>query len=210
MRGDHPGKSRSIAGSRRTTSTASGSPTGVWGKVTWCVVRGACCVFAEQENMTYDEWLAGVPREFTDDPLWRMEVYRLAFFMQDLAWPDVTKLIHDKRTIALADQLQRAVGSISANIAEGYSRISGRDQARHYEYALGSAREARNWYWSARHILTETVSLHRIRLLTQTLRLLLTIIPEERGTQFREDAVEYNVPDDNNLEALLGQVPLPP
>jgi hypothetical protein len=25
--------------------------------------------------MTYEEWLASVPVELTDDPLWRMEVY---------------------------------------------------------------------------------------------------------------------------------------
>lgn len=160
--------------------------------------------------MTYVEWERGTPREFTADPLWRMEVYRLAFFMQDIVWPDVTKLIHDKRTMALADQLHRAVGSISANIAEGYSRISGRDQARHYEYALGSAREARNWYRSARHILTDMVSLHRIRLLTQIVRLLLTVIPKERGSQLHQDTVDYGALAASDLETLLAQVPLAP
>jgi four helix bundle protein len=93
--------------------------------------------------MTYDEWQASVPIEFTNDPLWRMEVYQLAVFASDLAWHDVSKLVQDKRLVSLADQLYRAVGSISANIAEGYSRQSGKDQARFYEYALGSAREAR-------------------------------------------------------------------
>ena len=58
-----------------------------------------------------------------------MEVYRLSVFSIDLAWKDVCKLIADKRTLSLADQLNRAVGSISANIAEGYGRQSGRDQA---------------------------------------------------------------------------------
>ena len=87
--------------------------------------------------MKYDEWLASVPVEITGDAVWQMKVYRLAVFTGDLAWQDVSKLTLDKRVVGLADQLYRAVGSIGANIAEGYSRQSGKDQARFYEYALG-------------------------------------------------------------------------
>lgn len=121
-----------------------------------------------------------------------MEVYRLSLFSIDLAWHDVSKLIRDKRTISLADQLNRAVGSISANIAEGYSRQSGRDQARFYEYALGSARETRNWYYQGRHILTEVVASHRMGLMTQIIRQLLAIIPAQRGNKLEEESVTYN------------------
>ncbi len=47
-----------------------------------------------------------------------------------------------------ADSLWKmTVGSIRANIAEGYSRGTGKDRARFYEYALGSARESRDWYF---------------------------------------------------------------
>src|SRR5512145_207352 len=143
-----------------------------------------CCVLRVlfwRASMTYEEWLVSVPRELSDDPLWRMEVYRLALFASDLAWHDASKLIQDKRTISLADQLYRAVSSIATNIAEGYSRQSGKDQARFYEYALGSAREARVWYYQGRYILTETVVTHRLNLLTKIIRLLLSIIPVERG-----------------------------
>ena len=45
--------------------------------------------------MTYEEWLASVPQELTDDPLWRMEVYQFALFAGDLAWHDVSKLVHN-------------------------------------------------------------------------------------------------------------------
>ena len=159
--------------------------------------------------MTFKEWMESVPREFREDPLWRMEVYRLSLFAADLAWPDVTKLIQDKRTIGLADQLYRAVGSASANIAEGYGRQSGKDQARYYEYALGSAREARNWYYQSRHVLTDTVALHRIRLLTQIIRLLLTIIPSERGYKLQEEPVEYEWNDEVLPADLLANVPMP-
>ena len=108
--------------------------------------------------MIYEKWLASVPSELTNDPLWKMEVYRLAVFLSDLAWDDVSKLAQDKRTVSLSDQLYRAVGSVTANIAEGYSRRSGKDQARFYEYSLGSAREARGWYYQGRHVLFPSVT----------------------------------------------------
>jgi four helix bundle protein len=155
--------------------------------------------------MTFDEWLASVPPEFTQDPLWRMQVYRLAVFASDLAWQDVSRLIKDRRTVSVADQLYRAVGSIGANIAEGYSRRSGKDQARFYEYALGSAREARGWYRQGRNVLSETVAAHRISLLTQIARLLLTIIPAERGYKLREEPTPY----DTDFIDLLNNPPMP-
>lgn len=93
--------------------------------------------------MKYEEWLEEVPDAICDDALWRMQVYRLALFSADLARRDTCKLVEHPQMRSLSDQLYRAVGSISANISEGYSRASRRDQARFYEYALGSAREAR-------------------------------------------------------------------
>lgn len=141
--------------------------------------------------MTYEEWLASVPQDLTTDSLWRMEVYRLAIFIADLAWHDVSKLVQDKRTISLADQLYRAIGSIGANIAEGYSRQSGKDQARFYEYALGSTREARGWYYQGRPVLGDAVSVHRIRLLTRIAQMLLRVIPTQRGYKLAEEEAEY-------------------
>jgi four helix bundle protein len=150
--------------------------------------------------MTYEDWLASVSSELTNDPLWRMEVYRFAIFAGDLAWHDVSRLAQDKRTISLADQLYRAVGSISANIAEGYSRKSGKDQARFYEYALGSARETRGWYYQGRYILSETVITHRLQLLTKIIRLLLTMIPAERGYKMAEEQSNYSFNSTNLLD----------
>jgi four helix bundle protein len=74
-----------------------------------------------------------------------MEAYRLALFGADLGWHDTTKLFHDKRTIGLSGQLYAALGSVSANLSEGYSRGTGRDRARHGSrftfHALNTARE---------------------------------------------------------------------
>jgi len=160
-----------------------------------------------EEGMTYVSWMESVPKEIKEDTLWRMKVYRLSLFAADLAWPDVTKLIRDKRTIALADQLFRASGAVSSDVAEGYSRKSGKDQARYYEYALGSAREARNWCYEGGHVLGEKVTAHRIGLWTEIIKLLLTIVPEERGYKMQEESPEY-VTNSTELEELLANVPL--
>jgi four helix bundle protein len=99
---------------------------------------------------------------------------------------------------SLSDQLYRALGSISANIAEGYSRNSSKDQARFYEFALGSARESRDWYYKAHHVLGETVINHRLELLTQIIRLLLTIVPLQRAQHLHEESAIYEADDVNN------------
>ena len=83
--------------------------------------------------MNYRDWEIGVPAEIKGDSVWRSEAYRLALFAADLGWHDATKLLTDKRTISVADQLDRGG--------------TGRDRARFYEYGLGSAREARGWYF---------------------------------------------------------------
>lgn len=99
--------------------------------------------------MNFVEWSETMPSEIRDDVLWTVKACQLAMFAADIAWPDATKLLGDQRTKDFSDQLYRAAGSLSANIGEGYSRRSGRDRARFYEYALGSAREARDWYYKA-------------------------------------------------------------
>ncbi|MEZ4709446.1 MAG: four helix bundle protein [Caldilineaceae bacterium] len=155
--------------------------------------------------MNYVEWLVSVPREITDDPLWRNEVYRLALFLGDLAWKDAEKLCKHLLMRGLADQLYRATGSISANIAEGYSRASKKDQARFYEYALGSAREARDWYFKARFVLGPDVTNHRLRLLVEITKHLMRMVPSYRGKTIREEKADYVARD----LALLNDIPMP-
>ena len=156
--------------------------------------------------MTYDEWEKTVPPEITGDAVWHVTVYRLALFAVDIGWHDVTVLAQDRRTWGVSDQLYRALGSISANIEEEYSKGTGKDRARFYEYALGSARESRGWYYKGRHVLASEAVLHRIRLLTHIIRLLLTMIPDQRGSEIRETSPEYAV-NENTLKIFLQQVP---
>ena len=90
---------------------------------------------------------------FDGDPMLRMRVHAIALAASNAAWEDAQAVARHPIAGSVADQLYRAVGSIGANIAEGYSRSSPRDRARFYEYALGSAREAREWYVRARGVL---------------------------------------------------------
>ena len=136
--------------------------------------------------MKFSEWAENVPHEIVNDSLWRVEAYRLALFITDLSWKDVSRLRQDERTVSLADQLYRSLGSISANLAEGYSRGTGRDRARFYEYSLGSARESRDWYYKARHVLGEDMTRARLDLIVKIIRLLLKMIPDQRGETIRE------------------------
>jgi four helix bundle protein len=154
--------------------------------------------------MNFASWCETVPDEITTDRVWHVKAYQLALFATDVAWTDLGPLMADRRTLALSDQLYRAVGSVSANVAEGFSKSSRRDRARFYEYALGSAREARDWYYKGRHILRPEVVTHRLQLLSEIIRLLLTMIPEQRGTSLREPNPVYNI----DRFDLLNDVPL--
>ena len=161
--------------------------------------------------MNYEEWVATVAEEIKADSLWKMTAYRLALFLGDLGWYDTAVLVRNRRMLSLSDQLYRALGSISANLAEGYSRDTGKDRARFYEYALGSARESRDWYFKARHVLGEVVFQHRLQLLTRVIQLPLIMIPQQRNRVLREQSETYQFAreHDETLNALLQDVPLP-
>ncbi|MEW6303326.1 MAG: four helix bundle protein [Verrucomicrobiota bacterium] len=161
--------------------------------------------------MKFNEWLKSVPREFTEDPLWKISVYQMALYATDLGWHDVTCLMRDRRTLDLSSQMYEALGSVAANISEGYSRGSNKDRTRFYEYALGSARESRGWYYKGRHVLGERVTMHRIALLTSITKSLLCIVPDERGYTLHDAPAPYASPEQSNapLTTLLEDVPMP-
>jgi four helix bundle protein len=133
-----------------------------------------------------------VPGEIRSDTLWRVEAYRFALYAADLCWSDVRKRIHEKNMHGMEEQLLRAVGSISANLAEGYSRGTGKGRALFYEYALGSARESRDWYYRCSHILGKEITSHRLKILTMIIRLLLTMVPQQRGYKIQEEVPYQN------------------
>jgi four helix bundle protein len=123
-----------------------------------------------------------ISHETANDPLFRMRAYRLASDLLIGAWGDAKALSAESVTERLAGQLYAAVTSIGANLGEGYSRSSGKDRARIFEYALGSVRESITWYQAARPVLGDVVR-DRLDSLEEIRRLLIAIIPRERGSR---------------------------
>jgi four helix bundle protein len=129
--------------------------------------------------MRYEEWLKSVPKELKDGPVWRFYAYPKSLYLFDLAWEDCEKLMRDTRGQAVAHQLIRSVGSISANLEEGYGRgIGGKEYVRFLRIALGSARESKGWYFKARHLLPQPLIQSRLSLLEEIISLLVTAIKQ--------------------------------
>lgn len=128
----------------------------------------------------YERWVLTVPAEITTDTIWRTPAYRFSLFAMSCAHVDAQLIAANRPTRALVDQLLRAVGSISANLEEGYSRSSGRERAHFYEYALGSTRESRGWYYRCATALPAEVVPVRLATMTRIIRILTVVIPRER------------------------------
>ena len=128
--------------------------------------------------------LPPISKKTSNDPLARMRVYQLARELLEVAKVDAVALAANTVTEKVAPQLFAAIGSIAANLAEGYSRSSGKDRARIFEIALGSTRESMIWYHAGMATLGE-ITQERLDKLEQIRRLLLAIIPRERGKLIR-------------------------
>ncbi len=157
--------------------------------------------------MNYQEWMKAVPEEITQDPLWGLEVYRLGFFIADITWDDTEALFKNPSTRGAADQIRRSLDSISANIAEGYSRSTGKDRARYFEYALGEAREARERIYKVRRAMKSEVVLHRMKVLTQIIKILNSFVPAQRKQGIREEKAPYLTLSDFENEILRTPMP---
>ena len=117
---------------------------------------------------------------------------------------DILRLSKEKLMFSVADQLHRSLGSISANLTEGYSRSKGLDRARYIEISLGSARESRDWYYKSRHVLPAEVIKHRMGLTTRIISMLAPMIPHQRKHAIREEQAEYNIqPSTFSLDSYI-------
>lgn len=128
----------------------------------------------------YGLWLEQVPGSIRRDPLWKFEVYRKALFLADLAWFDVEALLADPHGKGVAWQLVNSAGSVPANIEEGYARGFGRDYARFLTIALGSAKEARSWYYRGCHVYTPQLINQRMDLTSEIITGLIPAINYHR------------------------------
>lgn len=137
--------------------------------------------------MKYEEWLAQVPESLKNDPVWQFEAYPKALLLYDLAWEDSERLMGDPRGRAIAGQLIDSAGSITANIDEGFGRgVESGEYVQFLRYVLGSAREARGWYYKARRLLAPEVVEHRMALCSEVITLLVTAIQRRKQARRRQ------------------------
>ena len=129
---------------------------------------------------SFDEWQNTVHDKLRNDPLWKFDVYPRTLFIYELAWEDCQYLLKDARGKTIAQQLIRSVGSISANIEEGFGRGYGNDYAYKLRVALGEAREARGWYWKSHKLIPKEVLDHRIELLSDIIAMIAPNIERQR------------------------------
>ncbi len=128
------------------------------------------------KSMNYQEWQEQVPEAIKSENLWQFYGYRKTLFAYDICWQDCENLLKHPLGNAVARQLIRSAGSISANIEEGYGRGFGKDRLYFLRVALGSARESKGWYYRAKELLSEDVLNHRLSLISEVIALLVTEI----------------------------------
>ena len=82
------------------------------------------------------------------------EIHRLALELFDKFWDDTEIIGKDYRGREIVRQLIRSIGSISANIEEGYGRGYGKEYSRFLRIARGSARESKGWYIKLKKLIS--------------------------------------------------------
>ena len=144
----------------------------------------------------FGDWVAVMREARRGDALWSVQAYQLASYAIECH-------TYDRQTNAEFSkapefgQLSNAIGSIAANIAEGYSRPSVIDRNRFYDYALGSAREAITWYDTLRFALG-AITDDRQATLIKVRRLLLTTLRTSRAEGTRSVISDPTRPPRNN------------
>lgn len=126
-------------------------------------------------GMRFEDWVKAVPQRVKAEACWKFAAYPKALYLYELTWDDCGRLRQDIRGKAVARQLIRSVGSVSANIEEGHGRgIGSKDYLYFLRIAEGSARESKGWYFRARKLLGHQIVEARQAVLDEILGRLVT------------------------------------
>jgi four helix bundle protein len=126
-----------------------------------------------RSDTALDDWIAQQPESVTSDPIWRLNCFREALFLIELARADAQRFERAGADRESRGQLLRAVASIAANLAEGYGRPTAKDRVRFLSYAFGSARESMTWYRLLRDADDEPLFFDRLDRLARVSRMLV-------------------------------------
>ena len=138
------------------------------------------------EDKALLDWESKQRESITGDPLWRLNCYREALFLVELIREDAAVFELAVAYAPAREQLVTAVGSIAANIAEGYGRPTTRDRMRFFSYALGSTREAIAWYLALRSKSANEDVQDRLDRLARVRRMLLGLLSRLRAKGARK------------------------
>ncbi len=128
--------------------------------------------------------------------------YRKSLELFDLVAKDMGMLKGEYSLGRLVSQQLASADSISANIEEGYGRLSRKEYIRFLDFARGSARETYGRYKRMKHWLSEDVVQQRTELLDEIIGILtatITTLGKEKGSRVaergrvREDQVDYGL-----------------
>lgn len=97
-----------------------------------------------------------------EDRLDEIGFYKRSMELWNEMWIDTEVLMLDFRGKEIARQLIRSVGSMSANIEEGYGRGFGKEYPQFLRISRGSARESKGWYLRSSHLLGAEIINSRI------------------------------------------------
>jgi four helix bundle protein len=131
----------------------------------------------QNTGLSFEVWMVTVPDVVKKGPIWQSLTYPKALYLYDMAWQDCQVLWKAPLGRPLADQLIRSVGSISANLEEGFGRgVQSKTYDQFLRYSLGSAREAEGWYYRSRQILSTDLMDLRLSLLEEIISLLVSTL----------------------------------
>ncbi|MBI1808485.1 MAG: four helix bundle protein [Gemmatimonadetes bacterium] len=125
------------------------------------------------EDPEFRAWEQQVRPSLQEDPLWTLHSYRVAMFALQSAQDDVALAQRSGADHDMTAQLLRALGSVSANVAEAFGRPTATDRSRFVSYAIGSVREAISWYHALAPYLGAGELDRRLEVLSELRRLLL-------------------------------------
>src|SRR5262249_11464877 len=132
---------------------------------------------AYDKELPFEEWVKTLPDSLCNDPLWKSAYYRLAMYLYDLVWLDSAVINKNFRGREIVYQIVRSAGSVCANMEEAYrSGIGTADFVRIMRISLGEFGETQGWYFRSRHILNQETLDKRIKVIQQTIALIVTVI----------------------------------
>ncbi len=97
------------------------------------------------------------------DKLDELGFYQISLTLWDKCWLDTEILMKDFRGKEIARQLIRSVGSVSANIEEGFGRGFGKEFPHYLRISRGSARESKGWYMKSKFLLEKEIIDERVK-----------------------------------------------